>query len=81
VPLGTYNVTQAEKAAAAWQPSGNEIPGATFLCPSCIGWQTPVGTSPAYCGTWCYTGVLAGRAMLVQSLVCGCPLAGTANWN
>ncbi len=80
MPLGTYSQLQAEKAAAAWQIGGSEQPGIEFLCAGCIGWHATVGGLES-CGTWCYSGELAGRAMVQQSLVCGCPLAGTRNWN
>jgi hypothetical protein len=82
--LGTYDVTQARAAAAAWQASGAvEIPGYALGCasPSCIGWQTQTS-----CGVWCYGGTadpLRGRASVVQSIACvgACPTAGAPNWN
>ncbi len=51
---------------------------------ACFAWQTLPGVTPAACGTWCYGGTadpLRGRAVLIQSLVCQCPTAGTPNWN
>jgi hypothetical protein len=82
VPLGTYDLTQALKAAQAWQASGTQIPGLMMGCASqaCVGWQTSTA-----CGTWCYGGTadpLRGRAVLnQQSIVCSCPTAGAPNWD
>lgn len=79
-PLNTYDPTQAQNAARAWQPSGTQLPGETFLCPGCVVMQTPTGTSPASCGTWCYGGPLQGRVFLVPSLVCTCT-QNPGTWN
>lgn len=84
LPLGTYDLVQAEKAARAWQPSGRAVLANELLCASqsCLGWRTPDGASPAACATWCYGGdTLRGRVILVAGLFCGCPQPGTPNWN
>ncbi|HEX9049586.1 MAG TPA: hypothetical protein VF841_03550 [Anaeromyxobacter sp.] len=79
VPAGTYDVTQAQKAAQAWDPGGMPVAGYTLGCASqsCLGWQTAHA-----CGVWCYGGdILQGRAEAVQSLVCPCPTPGSPSWN
>ncbi len=81
LPLGTYDLGQAQHAASAWQAAGQAVYGSELGCASqsCFGWRTQTS-----CGVWCYGGTadpLRGRASLVQSLVCVCPTAGTPNWN
>jgi hypothetical protein len=80
VALGTYNLTQAGRAASSWQPQGQAFPGSLAECPGCLGWQTQ-GTSPAFCGTWCYAGPLQGKVVVVQSLVCTCAALNPGTWN
>jgi hypothetical protein len=56
------------------------LPGGLAECPGCLGWQTQ-GTSPAFCGTWCYAGPLQGKVVVVQSLVCTCASLNPGTWN
>ncbi len=79
LPLFTYNGTQAQAAATAWEPGGMAVPGPTLGCGSlsCLGWQTAHS-----CGVWCYgSDILQGRVVTVESIVCVCPTAASATWN
>lgn len=82
LPLGTYDLTQALRAAQTWQAVGDFVSGPELHCESesCAGWRTA-----AACGVWCYGEVgdpLRGRVSLdTQTSACVCPTGASPSWN
>jgi hypothetical protein len=81
LPLGTYTLEAARKAADAWSPIGTDY--TIVNCFGCICRQVTT-TIPNQSATWCYTGTHTARA-LVNTVddVCVCPPQGNIMgiWN
>ncbi len=79
VPAGTYDVTQALEACAAF--TGNMT-----LCNDnpivCSGSSSEVCSNTfSSCACWQYTGLLKGRVVNSGTTTCGCVPGGATRWN
>lgn len=84
-PQYTYTLQTAETAATRWRPTGTPI-STGWSCPyvgtqsTCLIWQYAPLTTQAECGVFCYTGTLAGSALVTQGYQCPCPPAPGPGW-
>ncbi len=79
-PLGTYSLTAAQAARAAWTGAGVDAQGACGSggpsSPQCVSRQTAT-----QCAVWCYTKSVAGHVNLSNTTSCTCPTTASPTWN